>query len=82
MVVYIGLKTENKIEYVTNKDGTILGFNNTKVAKKFLLRIGLTPMEIMNYEFISYWKSVSLIKKLKKHLMLNFPSSRNRRQYV
>ena len=52
MVVYIGLKTENKIDYVTNKDGTILGFNNTKVAKKFLLRIGLTPMEIMNYEFI------------------------------
>lgn len=52
MVVYIGLKTENKIEYVTNKDGTILGFNNTKEAKKFLLRIGLTPMEIMNYEFI------------------------------
>jgi hypothetical protein len=52
LVVYIGLKTENKIEYVTNKDGTILGFNNTKVAKKFLLRIGLTPMEIMNYEFI------------------------------
>lgn len=52
LVVYIGLKTENKIEYVTNKDGTILGFNNTKVAKRFLLRIGLTPMEIMNYEFI------------------------------
>lgn len=52
LVVYIGLKTENKIEYVTNKDGTILGYNNTKVAKKFLLRIGLTPMEIMNYEFI------------------------------